>query len=270
MNPSSLAIGIILLIAVVGTLVGVRAGAGRKRSLEEWSVAGRSFGVVFVWLLMAGEIYTTFSSARYRRLGLLTRRTGALHHGLHHAGICEVSFYVLPYVWEIAQRHGLQTQPDFFAWCYRSKFLAMFVSVAGILFVIPYLQLQLTGLGIIVQVASFDAISRNASMMVAIALIAFFVFIGGMRAVAWVSILKDSLIVTRRCFHWRVCSISFFWRHVEPDVPSACGDACKPYDHAGRNQGDGPFLVHHNGTSECVRLLYVAAHFQRFSHCKKQ
>jgi solute:Na+ symporter, SSS family len=194
MTPSSLAIGIILFIAVVGTLVGVRAGAGRKRSLEEWSVAGRSFGVVFVWLLMAGEIYTTF--ALLGTGGWAYSRGGPALYIMAYITLgYVVSFYVLPYVWEIAQRHGLQTQSDFFAWRYRSKFLAMFVSGAGILFVIPYLQLQLTGLGIIVQVASFEGISRNVSMMVAIALIAFFVFVGGMRAVAWVSILKDSLML---------------------------------------------------------------------------
>jgi len=30
-------------------------------NLEQWTVAGRGFGLIFVWLLMAGEIYTTFA-----------------------------------------------------------------------------------------------------------------------------------------------------------------------------------------------------------------
>jgi SSS family solute:Na+ symporter len=30
-------------------------------NLENWTVAGRRFGILIIWLLMAGEIYTTFT-----------------------------------------------------------------------------------------------------------------------------------------------------------------------------------------------------------------
>ena len=69
------------------------------------------------------------------------------------------------------------------------------MAVIGVLFIIPYLQLQLTGLGIIVQVASFDAISRPVSISIAFVVVAAFVLSSGIRAVAWVSVLKDSLVM---------------------------------------------------------------------------
>jgi SSS family solute:Na+ symporter len=69
------------------------------------------------------------------------------------------------------------------------------VAVVGVVFIVPYLQLQLTGLGIIVEVASFDAVGRTPAMTIAVALVAGFVFVSGVRAVAWVSILKDILMV---------------------------------------------------------------------------
>jgi len=106
-----------------------------------------------------------------------------------------VSFYILPYIWELGHRHGLQTQSDFFEKRYRSRFLGLFVSLIGVLFVITYLQIQLTGLGIIVQIASFDQIPRSLSMLIAVTIVAFFVYSGGMRAVAWVSVLKDLLMI---------------------------------------------------------------------------
>ena len=61
-------------------------------------------------------------------------------------------------------------------------------------FLIPYPQLQLSG-GIIVSVASFDGIGRTPAMVVSVALLAAFVFAGGVRAVAWVSVLKDVLMI---------------------------------------------------------------------------
>jgi SSS family solute:Na+ symporter len=65
----------------------------------------------------------------------------------------------------------------------------------GVVCIVPYLQLQLTGLGIIVRATSYGAISRPLAMSVAFAIVAVFVFASGVRAVAWVSVLKDALMV---------------------------------------------------------------------------
>jgi SSS family solute:Na+ symporter len=194
MTPSIVAMSVIFFIVFIGSVVGFRAGMGRKKSLEEWSVAGRSFGLLFMWLLMAGEIYTTF--AFLGASGWAYSRGGPALYIMAYITLgYVVSFYILPYIWELGRRHGLQTQSDFFEKRYNSKGLALFVSLVGVIFVVPYLQIQLTGLGIIVQVASFDQIPRFASMLIAVCLVAMFVFFGGMRAVAWVSVIKDFLMI---------------------------------------------------------------------------
>jgi solute:Na+ symporter, SSS family len=194
MNQAVTAMSVILLIVLVGTLVGLRASVGRTKSLEEWSVAGRSLGVVFVWLLMAGEIYTTF--AFLGASGWAYSRGGPALYIMAYITLGYVfSFFILPYIWHLGRRYGLQTQSDFFEKRYNSKPLSIFTSLAGVLFIIPYLQIQLAGLGIIVQVCSFDTIPRNLSILIAVVIIACFVFLGGMRAVAWVSVVKDFLMI---------------------------------------------------------------------------
>jgi SSS family solute:Na+ symporter len=50
-------------------------------------------------------------------------------------------------------------------------------------------------LGIIVSVASFDGIGQPTAMAISVMLLTAFVFAGGVRAVAWVSVLKDILMV---------------------------------------------------------------------------
>ena len=52
---------IIALTGLVALLLGLRAGGGREMDLEQWTVGRRGFGTVFVFVLMAGEIYTTFT-----------------------------------------------------------------------------------------------------------------------------------------------------------------------------------------------------------------
>ncbi|MBV8261445.1 MAG: sodium:solute symporter family protein, partial [Paraburkholderia sp.] len=55
------ALVIIAAITVVALFLGMRARSGHDMNLEQWAVGGRSFGTAFVFLLMAGEIYTTFT-----------------------------------------------------------------------------------------------------------------------------------------------------------------------------------------------------------------
>jgi SSS family solute:Na+ symporter len=194
MTASTLALMVILAIVLLGSGIGFYAGSRHKMDLEQWTVAGRGFGVLLMWLLMAGEIYTTFSFLGAS--GWAYSRGGPTLYILAYITLgYVVSFFILPQIWELGRKHNLQTEPDFFAKRYASEYLAALVSVIGVVFLIPYLQLQLTGLGIIVEVASFDGIGRTPAMIISVVLVAAFVFASGVRAVAWVSVLKDALMI---------------------------------------------------------------------------
>ena len=194
MKPSLVAMTFILGIVLVGAVTGIYAGRRRQMNLEQWAVAGRGFGLVFVWLLMAGEIYTTF--AFLGASGWAYSKGWPTLYILAYLVLAYViSFFILPDIWEVGRKFSLHTESDFFQQCYGSKYLASLVAIVGVLFIVPYLQLQLTGLGIIVEVASFQAISRPLAMLIAFVIVAGFVFSSGIRAVAWVSVLKDSLML---------------------------------------------------------------------------
>jgi solute:Na+ symporter, SSS family len=194
MSAATVSLATIFAIVAVGAAVGFLAGVHRKMDLEQWTVGGRGFGVVLMFLLMAGEVYTTF--AFLGASGWTYSRGGPTLYVLAYLTLAYVvSFFILPQIWEIGRQHGMQTQSDFFSIRYRNKYLAAFVCVVGIISFIPYLQLQLTGVGIIVSIASFDGIGRTPAMTIAVVLLVAFVFASGVRAVAWVSVMKDALMV---------------------------------------------------------------------------
>ncbi len=194
MTPSFVSLAIIFGIVLVGAITGIYAGMHRKMNLEQWTVAGRGFGLVFVWLLSAGEIYTTF--AFLGASGWAYSRGGpALYIIAYNSLAYAIGFFILPDIWEVGRRFVLHTESDFFQQRYGNKYLAALVAIVGVVFIVPYLQLQLTGLGIIVEVASSHAISRPLAMLIAFIIVAGFVFSGGIRAVAWVSVLKDILML---------------------------------------------------------------------------
>src|SRR5881296_4754518 len=144
MSPSAVSVTTIFAIVALGAAIGFLAGVRKKMNLEQWTVGGRGFGAVLMYLLMAGEVYTTFSFLGAS--GWAYSRGGPALYILAYLSLAYVvSFYILPQLWEIGRAHKLQTESDFFEKRYNSKYLAAFVSIIGVVFIVPYLQLQLTG-----------------------------------------------------------------------------------------------------------------------------
>jgi len=199
MSPSGMALAVICSIVAVGSLVGFLARYHHKMDLEQWTVGGRGFGLVLVWLLMAGEVYTTFTFLGAS--GWAYSRGAPVLYILGYGPLsCVVSFFIFPPLWEVGRKHKLQTQADFFQARYDSPLLGAFVALVGVVCLIPYLQIQLTGLGLIAEVASFGAIPRTPAMIIGFALVAAFVLVSGVRGVAWVSVIKDFLLLFAAVF----------------------------------------------------------------------
>ena len=185
---------VIVAFVVVSALVGVYGRGRGAMNVERWSVGGRRFGVVIVWLLMGGEIYTTFTFLGAS--GWAYSRGAPAFYILAYGTIGYIiSFFLLPPVWRMGKRHGLHTQPDFFLVRYGSPALASLAVLIAVVSIIPYLQLQLAGLGMIVEIASAGAISSNVAIVVAFAATCVFVYTSGIKGIAWVAIIKDVAMI---------------------------------------------------------------------------
>ncbi|MCP2619770.1 sodium:solute symporter family protein [Candidatus Aminicenantes bacterium AC-334-K16] len=188
------ALVIILGFIVVASLLGIIAGSRVKMNLENWTVGGRRFGVIIIWLLMAGEIYTTFTFLGAS--GWAYSKGAPTFYILIYGTLAyTLSFFILPPLWRVGKKYGLHTQPDFFIHRYQSKSLGVLVAMIGVFSIIPYLQLQLTGLGLIVEVASQGAIKSHWAIFFAFILTSLFVYTSGIRGTAWVSVLKDIMML---------------------------------------------------------------------------
>jgi SSS family solute:Na+ symporter len=174
--------------------LGIRARRGKDMNLEQWAVGGRGFGTIVVFLLMAGEIYTTF--VFLGGSGYAYGHGGPAYYMLGYGSLCFVlSYWLLPPIWRYAKTHGLISQPDFFSTKYGSPALGILVAVVGIVALLPYLVLQLKGLGIIVSVASYSAISSTQGVWIGAAVVSLYVVLSGVHGSAWTSVLKDILVM---------------------------------------------------------------------------
>lgn len=194
MSPAQVSLAVMALIVLAGATAGFLGARRRTMSLEQWLVGARGFGAVLVFLLTAGELFTTFTFLGVS--GWTYSRGGPALYALAYNTLASVvGFFLAPRIWQLGKRHGMQTQSDFFALRYGNKWLAGLVCIVGIASLIPYLQLQVVGLGIIASVTSLGAIGRTPAMLVAVILLVAFVFANGVRAIASVSVLKDALML---------------------------------------------------------------------------
>lgn len=174
--------------------LGVYARRGHTMNLEQWSLGGRGFGSILVFVLMAGEIYTTFtflggSGWAYGKGGptFYILCTGSIAYGM--------SYFLLPIIWRYAKTHDLVSQADFFIAKYDSRSLGVLVALVSVVALVPYLVVQLTGMGILVSEASYGSITpRTAIWTGSIGLVAY-VVASGIRGAAWTAAVKDVLIL---------------------------------------------------------------------------
>ncbi|MBT2733735.1 sodium:solute symporter [Bacillus sp. ISL-7] len=184
------AIFILIATLLLAFYLGVRARKGQQ--LEEWAVGGRNFGSITMFVLMAGEIFTTYvflggSGGSYRMGGPIIY--------IFNAFCYIVPFWILPPIWRYAKKHRVITQSDFFAKKYNSKPLGLLVAVVGVVSMIPYIVLQLKGLKIIVSETSYGAISPNLAVCIGVVAVTIFVTLSGIHGSASTAILKDILLL---------------------------------------------------------------------------
>ncbi|MEX2972368.1 sodium:solute symporter [Streptomyces sp. C184] len=184
--------GFMVLTVALG-LLAVR-GRGAGGGLTEWSVGGRSLGTVFIWVLMAGESYTSFSYLGAAGWGY---QFGApvLYVLAYMSCGYALGYVVGPMLWGYARRHGLVGLTDIVAHRYGRPWLGAAVALLATVCLLPYIQLQITGMGVVVSTISYGAISLNWGYFLSFAVTTAFVTVSGLRGSAWVSVLKDVLVI---------------------------------------------------------------------------
>jgi SSS family solute:Na+ symporter len=206
---SGVTLGVIAVI-VLGTVFFAVASVRRfTMTPQEYIVGGRGFGAVFLWVLLAGEIYTSFT---FLGAAGWTYTFGAPAFYIMAYGTCGYIFYyfLFPWIWRMGKQHNLLTLPDLIQVRYQSRALSTIVAIVAVLALIPYVTLQLSALQIFLTVAGHGAIDPVLGACVAFLLIIAFVFVTGLRGTAWASIIKDALVIGALLFVGLAIPLQFF------------------------------------------------------------
>ncbi|MEH7308079.1 sodium:solute symporter family protein [Neobacillus drentensis] len=189
----NIALVIIFAFLLFSLFLGIMARRGKDMSIEQWAVGGRGFGTAFVFLLLAGEIYTT--STFLGTSGWAYSKGGPSFYILATSSLSYLAgYWLLPPIWRYAKEHKLVSQSDFFVSKYKSKSLGVLTTVVGVAALVPYLVLQFKGLGIIVSEASYGSISPTVAIILGGVAVTIYVMISGIHGSAWTAVIKDIMI----------------------------------------------------------------------------
>jgi len=192
------ALGSFVLLFAFITWLGFAAARWRRGDLDllhEWGLGGRRFGTVITWFLVGGDLYTAYT---FIAVPALAFGAGALAFFAvpYTIVIYPILFLVFPRLWYVCHKHGYITAADFVRGRYGNRWLALAVTVTGIVAVMPYIALQLVGLQVVIGALGIYGTGWVADLplLIAFAVLAAFTYSSGLRAPASIAIVKDILI----------------------------------------------------------------------------
>jgi SSS family solute:Na+ symporter len=187
----------VVLFAFI-TWLGFAAANWRKGDLDqlhEWGLGGRRFGTLITWFLVGGDIYTAYT---FIAVPALAFGAGALaFFAMPYAVlIYPILFMVFPRLWYVCRKHSYITAGDFVRGRYGNRWLALAITITGIVATMPYIALQLVGLQVVIGAMGISGTGFMAELplLIAFIILAAFTYSSGLRAPASIAIVKDLLI----------------------------------------------------------------------------
>ncbi len=189
-----LALLVIILWLAITFIYGTIRSRRVKGSVEEWFVAGRKLGLIVLWLSLGANIYSS-----YTFLGLpgLAAREGFRVLAILLYGMISyiIGFWLIPLLWRNAKKRNWLTIADAFQDLYKSRLMGAYVALTSALWSIPYIQLQLQGMGYIIEASSYGMLNRVWATVIAFLILALLVTIGGLVSVTSINALQGAVML---------------------------------------------------------------------------
>lgn len=189
-----------VFVALFGfiTWLGFAAANWRKGDLDqlhEWGLGGRRFGTWITWFLVGGDLYTAYTLIAVPALAFGAGAV-AFFAVPYTIVIYPILFLVFPRLWRVCHKHGYITAADFVRGRFGNRWLALAVTITGIVATMPYIALQLVGIQVVIGALGISGtgFAADLPLIIAFLVLAAFTYSSGLRAPASIAIVKDILI----------------------------------------------------------------------------
>src|SRR6202521_5543720 len=158
--------------------------------IDEWGLGGRQFGTWITWFLIGGDTYTAYTMIAVPALVYAVGAYGffALPYTII---VYPFVFAVMPVLWKAAHAKGHVTAADVVHGIYKSRGLELAVAITGMVATMPYIALQLIGMGVVIKAMG---LTGELPIVAAFIILALYTYSSGLRAPALIACVKDIMI----------------------------------------------------------------------------
>jgi solute:Na+ symporter, SSS family len=178
------------LVTVMGFFAARWKSGPVSEHLDEWGLGGRQFGTWITWFLVGGDFYTAYTVIAVPALVYAVGGFGffALPYTIV---VYPFVFAVMPLLWKVAHAKGHVTAADVVQGTYGSRGLELAVAITGIVATMPYIALQLIGMGVVIKAIG---LTGELPIVAAFVILALYTYSSGLRAPALIAFVKDIMI----------------------------------------------------------------------------
>ncbi|HEY0236904.1 MAG TPA: sodium:solute symporter, partial [Afipia sp.] len=189
-TAASVFIFFFLLVTVMGFLAAGWKRGNTSAHLDEWGLGGRQFGTWVTWFLVGGDFYTAYTVIAVPALVYAVGAYGffALPYTIL---VYPIVFLIMPLIWKNARASGHVTAADVVLGNSGSRALELVVAVTGIVATMPYIALQLIGMGAVIKAMG---LTGELPIIAAFIILALYTYSSGLRAPTIVAYINDILI----------------------------------------------------------------------------
>lgn len=174
--------------------LGSFAGRGRKKSIVEYVAASRSLGFIVMYFLMGGAIFSAF--AYLGGPGWAYSKGAAAFYIMGYCALGLLPWWLWgPRAHRAGKKYNYVTQAQLFADRFQSKGLSVIIAIVSVLAFIQYIALQVKGCAYVFEVASGGRIPFWAGALIAYVVVLIYVFLGGVRGVAWTNLFQGAFMI---------------------------------------------------------------------------
>src|SRR3954467_7043674 len=155
------------------TWLGFAAARWRRGDLDqlhEWGLGGRRFGTVVTWFLVGGDLYTAYTFIAVPALAFGAGAV-AVYAVPYTILIYPILFLVFPRLWAVCKKHGYITAGDFVRGRFGNRWLALAITLTGIVATMPDIALQLVGIQVVVGALGVSGTGLMADMPLIVAFV---------------------------------------------------------------------------------------------------
>ena len=179
----------------VALLLGLLPARASSRSVAGYVAGDRRLGSVLLYFVLGAAVFSSF--AFLGGPGWAYSRGAAAFYILAYGMFGMIPFYFLgPRARRLGARLGFYTQAEIVGHRFESRALQVAVALLSIAALVPYLTLQIKGVGYILAMASHGQMPEWLGALLAYGVVTVYVLYSGMLGVSWTSVFMGLAMMT--------------------------------------------------------------------------